>query len=222
MNARHYRNEAYRLHSHPSGTPSSIVDKRDSMKGVYSSLVPFMGLELFIETSINLIPAGLVFPMGFLLFWAFFYTYYRPGSLEARLSQKDSWRPLSIPSIILSAVIWFIKVTIVELGELIFFRAKPSAGAQQPRAQKTAAAPVAPRPQFSQLPYELRQALKILGIPESRNWDQIHRRYRELAKMYHPDLNPEVTEAGNRFMVYDCAYKTLSVYRLRYFSKRVA
>jgi DnaJ-class molecular chaperone len=56
-----------------------------------------------------------------------------------------------------------------------------------------------------------------MGIPEARDWATIQKRYRELAKKYHPDLNPELTQAGNRFMLYDAAYRKLEAAKFRYF-----
>ena len=67
------------------------------------------------------------------------------------------------------------------------------------------------------LPRELTNALGIMGIPEARDWSVIQKRYRELAKKFHPDLNPDLTQAGNRFMLYDAAYRKLEAAKDRYF-----
>lgn len=223
MDARQYRDTVYRLRSHPPTSPGGplSIDNRDSLKGVYGSLVPFITLELATEATLSVIPAGLVFPMGFLLFWAFYYTYYRPGTLEARLSGKDGWSILLLPSLLLSAIIWFIKVTVVEIGDFLFFQHRKTPEPVVARRQACPAHPkissASPRPSEPPLPTDVRYALQVLGIPESRDWNEIHRRYRELAKMVHPDLNPDLTQAGQRFMAYDIAFKKLSTYRQRYF-----
>src|SRR3989338_1564084 len=133
MHARDYRKEAYRLRSHPptDRTPT-LVDARNSFSMVYTSLLLFVGLELMTEAVATAIPGGLVFPMGFLLFWAFYYTYYRPGLLEANLTTRQGWRVWNIPSLLLGALIWVIKTVVVELGEFVFFEPWKKAGNEKP------------------------------------------------------------------------------------------
>ncbi len=239
MKAAQYRQEVYRLRSHP-GTASHqartvILDDRDSFSGVYFSLIPFLGLELFAEMSLTSLPGGLVFPTGFFLFWAFYFTYYRPDHLENHLASRKSWSLAGVPSIVLGALIWLIKMTVVELGEVLLFRwwnsqpPTPPSIRYQPVSARVNTAPRAraatatqPPPQPPPLPEDVRRALLILGLPETRDWNQIHRRYRELAKKFHPDLNPESTTAGTRFMVYDAAYKKLSSNKLHFFTQKAA
>jgi len=67
------------------------------------------------------------------------------------------------------------------------------------------------------LPKEIESALSTLGLKNCRDWGTIHKRYRELAKQVHPDLNPDLTAAENRFIVYDHAYRKLVAVKKRYF-----
>ena len=66
------------------------------------------------------------------------------------------------------------------------------------------------------LPKEIPKLSGILGLREGVDWDTIHRRYRQLAKQFHPDLHPEVTGRGKRFMMYDAAYRKLVTVKTRY------
>lgn len=71
------------------------------------------------------------------------------------------------------------------------------------------------------LPKEIESALLTLGLKNCRDWGTIHKRYRELAKQVHPDLNPDLTAAENRFIVYDHAYRKLVAVKKRYFKTAV-
>ena len=247
-NAHNYREHLYRARAHPKKpVPTAFIDRRDSFGRVYFSIIPFLALEYLSEARYEFFPSGLVFPTAFLLYWAFYYTYYRPGLLENKLSalphKKDV---MMLPALFLGVVIWFVKVTVVEVGHLLFFRwfvgekskgaPKASASGQsrnrgyQYQQQRTR-----PRsnPNSSQgsgssqrassnppplLPADVRDALAILGLGECRDWHEIHHRYRELAKKYHPDLNGEVTLVGNRFMRVDAAYRKLLGVKSKYFA----
>ena len=59
-----------------------------------------------------------------------------------------------------------------------------------------------------------------MGIPHERDWGLIQKRYRDLAKKYHPDLNPELTQAGNRFILVDAAYRKLETSKYRFFNSK--
>lgn len=50
---------------------------------------------------------------------------------------------------------------------------------------------------------------KILGINEQADEEQIKQAYRRLAKKYHPDLNPDNSEAEAKFKDIVEAYETL-------------
>ena len=228
MNSHNYRQEAYRLRSHPRPNTGLTEAHQDSFSAVYWSILPFIGIELFSEAALSTVPGGLVFPLGFFLFWAFYFTYSRPGHLEARLSTSFQFR--ATPALVLGGVIWLIKVCVVELGEVFLFRwwapGEPAVihvPVQRSRPQQSRATPPPQaKPQTPSLPDDVRRALSTLGLPETRDWNQIHKRYRELAKLYHPDLNPNLTSAGTRFMVYDSAFRKLSTYKTRFFTQKVA
>jgi DnaJ-class molecular chaperone len=51
---------------------------------------------------------------------------------------------------------------------------------------------------------------KTLGIERTANSDEIAKSYRQLARKYHPDLNPDDAKAKNRFQRIQAAYDTLS------------
>lgn len=266
-NSKYYRDHLYRLREHP--VDPGMADGRNSFTRVYLSLVPFLMLEYYVERTSDVLPSGLVFPMGFLLFWAFYYTYYRPGLLEDRLSTPKEWNPAGIVTLLVGVAIWFVKVTVVELSHLLLLRwlfsrkatphragtqgaRRPSASSQSAgtgswntgtgsfntrpsgqqaaggqgaahgashaqRAPKREAPP--PKPPAS-LPPDILSALDVLGLPPSTDWNEIHKRYRELAKKFHPDLNQEITELGRRFIRVDQAYRKLNGVKSRYFEKR--
>ncbi len=209
-----------------SNDPTQWVDSRDSFYNVYLSAIPFIFLEYAAESFITLMPSGVVFPFGFLLFWAFYYTYYKPGFLENRLSNTEEWSFVSIPTVLLGVVVWFVKVTVVGAIHLILSQLGigPKAGTNSqhqelPRPKAPATKPreftySGPAP----LPADVQDALIILGAANVRDWNTIHSRYRELAKKYHPDLNPNDTGLGSRFMKYDRAYKRLAQVRKIYFT----
>lgn len=263
-NVRNYRETAYRLKAHPNSQHLTEVsrdfyDQRDSLVTVYASLIPFLGLEYFSESSMGYLPSGLMFPLGYLLFWAFYYTYYKPGFLEEKLSESKKGDLDQIPAVVVGVLIWFVKVTFVELTHFLFTRwvvEKPApksrsynthhshftrartSGAHQHKHQQhqqyrraqnkahsytntNSTPPPKKEAKVAQnLPSDIQQALVVLGIPTVRDWHEIHKRYRELAKKFHPDLNPDVTATGARFMMYDAAYKKLQSVKVQYFPER--
>lgn len=269
VNAKQYRDHLYRLRSHPAtAVPEGFVDQRNSFLTVYLSLVPFIACEYLAEVNYEFLPSGIVFPLGYLLFWAFYYTYYKPGFLEERLSTPGKWDLNGVPTILVGVTIWFVKVTVVELGGILFGRwllgqkkKTPKAHAhRQPHAQphhRTAgskthagAGPRASGPHSTEhsegtrfhhnpgaqegtrfhraspshepaLPRDIMTALGVLGFTDAKHsWSEIHRRYRELAKKYHPDLNHEITAVGRRFMMVDAAYRRLGAVKGKYFPEK--
>jgi DnaJ domain len=226
-NLRQYRDNLYRLRSHPEESlPSEFLDRRDASFPLYLSIIPFLILEYWVEESSQGRISALAFPTGYLLFWAFYYTYYRPGVLEENISAPRRFDLRFIPALILGVAIWFVKVTVVELSHLLFLRwivaskPRPTARASQPRPAPSPG-PSAPRapasPKSSGLPRDVIEALAVLGLGEIRHWPEIHHRYRELAKAYHPDLNRDITQTGKRFMAFDKAYRRLLLVKDRYF-----
>lgn len=267
VNAKEYREHLYRLRTHPHAIQDDFRDKRNSFVPLYISLMPFLVGEYLAESTYDYMPSGLVFPLAFILFWAFYYTYYKPGFLEDRLTSPQKWDLIGIPTVLIGVVIWFVKVTVVELTHLfikaVFGVKKPEAKPKQapprpaphqthfhqqerPKQQQQQQrahtsdtyhrpnhysntegtrfykAPPKPPPSKMALPRDILQALTILGLTETADWNQIHRRYRELAKQFHPDLNHDITEVGRRFMTYDAAYRKLASVKIRYFPEKRA
>lgn len=228
FNAREYREYLYQNQSHPQ---APVQKEEGGFSGLYLTLFPFLVAEYFAELHYDFLPSGIVFPLGYVLFWAFYYTYYQPGFLEGKLSEKKKWDLLSVPTVLLGAVIWFVKVCVIELFEKVVIggilgvnakRQAPKQPPQRPRSFRAHSNPNFQRPSQSQstgLPREIENALAILGLTGCRDWPTIHKRYRELAKKFHPDLNPEITQVGNRFMIYDAAYRKLEAAKAKYFTK---
>ena len=77
-------------------------------------------IEYMNDGSISLIPSGLIFPTSYLLFWAVYYSYYCPGFFEERLTAPKKWDMMAVPTILIGVTIWFVKVTVVELGHFLF------------------------------------------------------------------------------------------------------
>ncbi len=224
--AKQYREQLYRLRAHPRRDEfSGFMDRRDSFATVYFSVVPFLALEYWAEVTDG-VPGGLIFPVGFLLFWAFYYTYYKPGFLENRLTAAPAQFNLTaIPTMILGVLIWFVKVTFVELSHLVVFqwmvkrpapKAPPRPSAQTQAQSSAAGAKPAPPPLLAP---DLIAALQDLGLKPGCTWKDIHRQYRALAKQLHPDLNPDITDFGHRFMRVDAAYHRLEKARTKHFAE---
>lgn len=231
MNAREYREHLYQNRAHPAknGMPSVPAEGRS----VYLSIGIFLVAEYGLQSKFLSYPSGLLFPMGFLVFWAFYYSYYQPGHLEKKLSDEGKWDLRGIPDTLMTSCIWFVKIVFVELTEKIIsslvqpqVRKSKTSNSRKNSRPPTDYSQSYKKPQFQSeekkdaialLPRELSNALHIMGIPMERDWNNIQKRYRELAKKYHPDLNPEITQAGNRFMLYDAAYRKLEAAKSKHF-----
>lgn len=213
LSARQYREAVYKFRTYPP--IHEVADGRDSFVTVYFSLVVFLTLEYLAEVAIVVYPAGLIFPMGYLLFWAFYYIYYKPGCLEETLLVSKKPDLSVVPQLLIGVLIWFVKVTVVKWTDLIFLRwlrkRPPARSRFRPaNTQRTFRyTHGSGQPPIAALPPEVVEALSVLGLGTCRDWEQIHHRYRDLAKQYHPDLNPEITEAGRRFVIIDRAYRIL-------------
>lgn len=57
---------------------------------------------------------------------------------------------------------------------------------------------------------EYRDYYKILGVDKNASKDEIKKKFRKLAKKYHPDLNPGDAEAEKKFKEINEAYEVLS------------
>lgn len=221
MDSKKYREYLHQTRSHPESNAASVSPS--SFKGIYYSFIPFVILELILELRVDRLPQGVGFPFGFLLFWAFYYTYSKPGFLEDRLKSSHRWESSSVLGVIIGAAIWFVKVAVVELAEILILRwfvgtQKPVASKPHHQAPSRPSPAPVPNSTASGLPKEIENALALLGLNGCRDWGTIQKRYRELAKKSHPDLNPDITSAGNRFMIYDGAYRRLLSVKEKYFT----
>lgn len=213
-----YRDRLHRERAHRDDSePHALVDYRDSFSRVYFSSGAFLAAEYVTETSLSVVPSGLIFPLGFLIFWAVYYTYYKPSFLETQLFFPERWNWNAIPVVILGVAIWFVKASLhdaVRIAKFCFgVRRKPPALAPA----LTRAGTLAVVSKKMELPPEVKAALEDLGFEGIVSWELIQHRYRVLAKRYHPDLNPEITRSGNRFMRLDASYRRLASVRHRYF-----
>ena len=57
---------------------------------------------------------------------------------------------------------------------------------------------------------DLPRAYQILGVPRTASQDEVKKRYRELARQLHPDVNQNNPTAAREFASVTQAYKTLS------------
>lgn len=251
IRSREYREHLYRVRQHPETRDDDATrDDRDNFKKVYLSTVPFLALEWSLRKSWPLYPHGIVLPVGFLLFWAFYYTYYKPGMLEDRLAERSQWTPGRILVVLAGVTIWFVKATVVEFGQLLMVlpraaanrrngtpkarRHEPPPLPNEPQTQTGSGATPTPSPEMHHLtrvfvldrdrrpvavalPRDVLYALTVLGLDVRSSWDDIHKRYRELAKKYHPDLAKDQTLGGRRFMQVDAAYRRLMEVREKFF-----
>ena len=60
------------------------------------------------------------------------------------------------------------------------------------------------------LPYQLKKYYKILELSETASLNAIKKAYRQLARRYHPDLNPHNKTAEVKFKEINTAYQALS------------
>jgi len=216
----HYRERLYRERAHPT-EEVEFIDYRDSFSRVYASSAFFLVGEFLAEKDFTFIPSGLIFPLGFLIFWAVYYTYYRPTVLEEKIFFRERWNWEAIPQVLFGVAIWFVKVSIGDLLAILKFpfRAPPKRQpAPRPVARIVYSATALQNPE--QLPREIQSALADLGFASQVKWEEIQHRYRALAKRYHPDLNPDITRSGTRFMRLDQAYRRLAHVKHRYFAAK--
>lgn len=239
-----YREHLYLLKQHPE-EPLDGWDARDSAGMVYGSVTLFMMGEYFAEISVTRAPSGLLFPTGYVLFWAFYYTFYRPRTLSDSLALpsrsfmmawlvslaqdhaeafRKPWLHLNNRKITPKArrkakAQTFTGTKHAKARETS--SARPQAGAAKAQA-KTGPSPsggaTRQAPTRPILPREVLSALKVLELEAEVDWAIVHHRYRVLAKRFHPDLNPGNPRLRDRFIEIDRAYHTLE--KLKPFLKR--
>jgi len=214
--------ERFSRPSHTRGEPDpweGFVDQRDSsLASVYLSLIPFLISEYYCELRFDRLPSGLVFPIGFLLFWAFYYTYYKPDFLEEHLNSQPAWNPTSIARVGFGVLVWFFRITVVELLHWIALRWVIRRPVKKAPSLSLVRKKEKQKSNVQGIPAELVRSLETLGLTGSPSWSEIHHRYRELAKRFHPDLNPDVTDFGRHFIVIDKAYRSLGKEKEKYVS----
>lgn len=220
LSAKKYREHLYEYKAHPSDhswTHDEIESDKDtrSIWVTLGSLFCFLCGEYLLQLAFKHYSSGLLFPMGFFLFWAFYYSYVRP--IQAGTSEREPLRS-SVFDEMLNPITMLLKQIFRLFGR----------GATQKKSGQRRTAYVhqeTTRPQqiFSStnhpaLPKDILHALQILGLNEQcREWDLIHHRYRELAKKYHPDLNPLEVSTGKKFILFDEAYRKLASVKTRFF-----
>jgi preprotein translocase subunit Sec63 len=55
-----------------------------------------------------------------------------------------------------------------------------------------------------------RAACKVLDVEENANKEALKKAYRRASQQYHPDHNPNDSDAHKKFMLVKCAYKLLA------------
>ncbi len=192
-----YREYLHQVRSHP---PVSDPTWGVSSKSLLWTLGLFLALELGLELQWEDYPAGLLFPLGYLVLWALLITFYYPAKRRSfHLIMKNLFQDV-----------------LQHFWEALSLFASPPSLKKQKFVP-----PQIPKKEFqtqNQLPRDLENALGLLGLKGCRDWKKIQKRYRELAKKFHPDLNPDLTQTGNRFIIYDGAYRKLSSVKDKYFS----
>lgn len=61
-------------------------------------------------------------------------------------------------------------------------------------------------------PARLNECCTILQVSQSPTLEEVKAAYRRLARLYHPDLNPDTPTAKERFQLISEAYETLSAH----------
>ncbi len=194
-------------------TPNSpfFYDSRNRTWRLTVSALVLYGVERWAHVSST--PTGLFFPLGYLLFWTFYYVYYRPFVFfdprqEWAGTAKASWGLLIWLGLQLAGE------SLLQLG--------------QRGARLCLRIPLNAKNRFlSRLSgstnlnptTEVTNALTQLGLKaDCRSWSEVHARYRLLAKKFHPDVRRHERSTGaGMFYLIDSAYRNLLQLRKSYF-----
>ena len=183
-----YRSHLYANRTHPE-QPQTIQKSSLSLSFWIMSSIPFLIIEYFFEVEFKRLPSGLVFPAGYVMFWGFY---------QSLLFSKFNGIP---------------KIKAKKARPLLKSVKMPSQEQRHSQEAKQSSS----KSVENFLPEKILQNLSVLGLKPTREWSTIQKRYRELAKQYHPDLNPDITTRGTRFMIYDAAYRNLLKFKKEYF-----
>lgn len=215
---------AFRLNSNEKlyfekrkGRPTLSRSKESSggsFAKVYISIIPFLIFELLAEWKLRLPLGGAFFPLGYLFFWAIFFTYYEPKNLEKKfIYYEDNFSLAQVFPLLITALIWFVRFLFLDTFNFLFFGKKYTTIRKARQVSVRVVERLEPpKPTF---PKDFVDSLQLLGLSAetTKEWALVHRQYRALAKKLHPDLNPALTQSGNRFIKIDKAYKQLEKYK---------
>lgn len=123
--------------------------------------------------------------------------YYRgmsPGQIEAQIRADTSWQRPSWPLGRLGAGMLDEDAVRDPLGVLAAGRASAGRRTEAPRREA---------------PIEIREPLSTLGLAWPVSLDEVKSRYKDLAKLHHPDANNGDREAEERLKTINLAYSAL-------------
>src|SRR6202023_1990989 len=66
------------------------------------------------------------------------------------------------------------------------------------------------RSEWGRMAVKFKNYYEVLGVPRGASEDEIRKTYRQLARKYHPDVNPNDKSAEEKFKEINEAYEVLS------------